>query len=197
MNNLKKMWRLLKLLIVKAHLRIVRLLLGRQYILYRLNAYARLVPAAIVLRLLGAKIDAGVTIEYDIRIQNARDGDCSNLRIGRHVYIGPGCLLDLANRIEIEDEVALSARVCITTHADPGDRPLQEFFPRREGPVCIRRGAWIGMQAVILHGVTVGELAAVGALSLVNRDVEARSLSCGIPCRTVRRLDQTGGVTTA
>jgi acetyltransferase-like isoleucine patch superfamily enzyme len=58
------------------------------------------------------------------------------------------------------------------------------------GPVRI--GAWadIGVNAVILPGVTVGKGAIVGAGAVVTQDVEPFSVVAGVPARLLRRRDQ-------
>lgn len=161
----------------------------RSFVLLRFHILARWLGAATVLRLLGADVGRDTRIAPDIRIQNALCGRCSNLHIGRHVYIGPRCLFELASEITIGDDVALSADVSIITHADVGNRPLKERFPRKEGPVIIRKGAWLGVTTTVLHGVEIGEYAAIGAMSLVNKDMPANSLCYGIPCKVVKQFD--------
>jgi len=161
----------------------------RSFVLLRFHIFARWFGAAAVLRMLGAEVGRDATIAPDIRIQNARRGRCFNLHIGRHVYIGPRCLFELASEITVDDDVALSADVSIITHADVGNRPLKERFPRKEGPVIIRKGAWLGVKTTVLHGVDIGEYAVIGTMSLVNKDVPANSLCYGIPCRVVKQFD--------
>jgi acetyltransferase-like isoleucine patch superfamily enzyme len=53
----------------------------------------------------------------------------------------------------------------------------------------VRIGAWadIGVNAVILPGVTVGKGAIVGAGAVVTGDVEPFSIVAGVPARLVRR----------
>jgi acetyltransferase-like isoleucine patch superfamily enzyme len=172
----------------KGYLYGVRFILGRRYVLYRLYGYSYLIGAAEVLKILGAVVGERTRIDPSIRIQNAIDGKCTNLQIGNHVYIGPGCLFDLASSIKIEDEAALSAQVSLVTHADVADRPLAVYFPRKEGPIVIGRGSWIGVNTTILHGVTVGQCSMVGAMSLVNRDIPDKVVAYGIPCRVVKSL---------
>jgi acetyltransferase-like isoleucine patch superfamily enzyme len=165
----------------------VRLVFGRRYVLSRIHPYARRVGAVKVLRILGAEIGDDTRIEYGISIQNALDGCCRNLRLGNHVYIGPECLFDLASPIVIEDEAAISARVSLLTHADVGNRPLKDRFPRREGGITVHRGAWIGVNTTILHGVSIGENSVIGAMSLVNKDIPGHCKAFGIPCRVTER----------
>lgn len=57
--------------------------------------------------------------------------------------------------------------------------------------VTVKRHAIIGANSTILPGLTIGEHALIGAGSVVTRDVEARSVVGGNPCRTIRsRIDE-------
>lgn len=165
------------------------LIFGKPFILSRLSVFSWWIGPVRVLRILGATVGPRTRIEPGIQVQNACGGDCKNMFIGEHVYIGPGCLFDLACPITIDDDAALSAHVSIVTHRDVGDRPLKKRFPREEGPVHIRRGAWIGVDTTVLHDVTVGEYAVIGAMSLVNQDICDNSVCFGIPCRLVRQFN--------
>lgn len=53
-------------------------------------------------------------------------------------------------------------------------------------PVTISDGVWIGMNATILKGVTVGEGAIVGAGALVTRDVPPHAMVAGVPARIIK-----------
>jgi carbonic anhydrase/acetyltransferase-like protein (isoleucine patch superfamily) len=73
-------------------------------------------------------------------------------------------------------------------------RRVPESQPRRlpdgEGgrPIRIGQAAWIGFDACVLPGVTVGEGAVVGARSVVAADVEPFTIVAGNPARLIRRL---------
>ena len=167
---------------------LVCIIRGKEYILLRLNSYSILIGADNVLRLLGATIDSQTTIPNDIRIQNAKNASCENLKIGKHVYVGPRCLFDLACEITIRDQVALSAGVTIVTHADVCDRPLKVLYPRKQGDVQVGVGVWIGVNSTILHGVTIGDNSVIGAMSLVRKNVPSNSLWVGIPARHITKI---------
>lgn len=123
-----------------------------------------------ILREYGASVGREVMFPGPIEVVNAA-GDFSNLVIGDHCHIGAGTLFDLADRITIEDFATLSMRSTVITHIDVGPGPLAQRRPRRQAPVVIGRGAYLGTGATILHGVTVGAEASVGAHALVDRDV--------------------------
>jgi len=55
-------------------------------------------------------------------------------------------------------------------------------------PVTIGDNVWIGMNAILLKGVTVGENSVVAAGAVVSRDVPANVVVAGNPARVVRRF---------
>jgi acetyltransferase-like isoleucine patch superfamily enzyme len=87
-------------------------------------------------------------------------------------------------RIEIEEEVNIASG-CTFMDSDsgsPGKRPPDSGDSL---PVRICRGAWIGQNAFILKGVTVGEGAVVGVNSVVVSDIPPFSVALGNPARVV------------
>jgi acetyltransferase-like isoleucine patch superfamily enzyme len=127
---------------------------------------------AAILREYGATVGRDVSIHGPLHIVNA-DGDFRNLVIGDGVHLGTDVLIDLAERVTIEDEATLSMRCMLVTHIDVGPGPLKERRPRKTGPVRIGAGAYLGSGVTVLHGVTVGPRATLGAHALVDRDVAA------------------------
>ena len=58
----------------------------------------------------------------------------------------------------------------------------------KHAPIKICDNAWIGMNAIILKGVEIGEGAIVGAGSVVTKNVEPWTMVAGNPARVVKRL---------
>ena len=56
-------------------------------------------------------------------------------------------------------------------------------------PIHIRRNVWIGFDACVLPGVTIGEGSVVGARSVVAEDVPPYTVVAGNPARAIRRLE--------
>ena len=95
-----------------------------------------------------------------------------DVRIGRNTWIGPGCILDgSGGDLQIGDWCSISAGAQIYTHhtvnrsISLGEKPI-DCAPTRIGD-----GVYIGPNAVIQMGVTIGDRAIAGANSLVNRDI--------------------------
>jgi len=66
------------------------------------------------------------------------------------------------------------------------DRPPRP--PIRTAPVRIADNVWIGMNAVILKGVSIGENSVVAAGSVVSKNVEANTVVAGNPAVLVKKL---------
>jgi maltose O-acetyltransferase len=114
-----------------------------------------------------------------------------NLSVGEAAHVGPECLIDLTDRVSIGRRAALSPRVTLLTHADPGEGTLRARHPRQTGEIEIGDNAWVGAGSTVLHGVTIGDAAVIGAGSLVRQDVQSGTTVVGVPARAV---DEESGV---
>ncbi len=56
-----------------------------------------------------------------------------------------------------------------------------------KGDIVIGNDVWIGYQAVILAGVTIGDGAIIGSRAVVTKDVPAYTIVCGVPAKPIRR----------
>jgi acetyltransferase-like isoleucine patch superfamily enzyme len=109
------------------------------------------------------------------------------VNIGRNVEIGYLCILDNVHPslITIEDNAVVAGGAVLLAHDN--SHYYAQGRPVRYGPVRIGRRAFIGINSVVLPGITVGERAIVGALSVVTADVPADSIVAGVPAREIRR----------
>jgi maltose O-acetyltransferase len=130
----------------------------------------------------GATVGEGCVVHGPLVIHNAAH-DYRNLVIGRNVHIGPLVVLDLAEALSVGDEATVSMGATILTHADVGERPLAERYPRVAGPALIGAGAWIGANATVLPGCKIGKEAVVGAGAVVQQSVPDRAVVGGVPAR--------------
>lgn len=115
-----------------------------------------------------------------------------SIRIGDRVTATGALQVVAFKEIVIDEDVMFAANVFVSDGAhgsDRGDVPYKYQGISNVAPIRIGRGAWIGQNAVILPGVTVGELAIVGANSVVNKDVPPRTVVAGAPARAVKRWD--------
>lgn len=141
-----------------------------------------------LLELFGARIGRDTVIER-IKFINLYNEGLSGLVIGERCFLGDDVVLDMAGKITMGDDVTLSSGTFVLTHTNVGykNHPLQKSIPRVNKSVNLKNGVFVGVRAVIMPGVVVGEKSAVGALALVNRDVKKSTLVAGIPAKQIGR----------
>lgn len=139
-------------------------------------------------------------------IFESQDGFIS---IGDHSYVGGGTFIS-HNSIEIGNNVTIAWGGTVYDH----DSHSLNYLDRRKDiddelddirndrnfilnkdwsnvnckPIKICDDAWIGMNVIILKGVTIGEGAIVGAGSVVTKDVPAWAVVAGNPAKVVKML---------
>lgn len=125
------------------------------------------------------------------------------IAIGEYCYIGEQSHIWSARKINIGNRVLISHNVNIfdsLTHPVNPDERHQHYLeiitrghPERlnleEAPVQIDDDAWIGCQAIILRGVTIGKGAIVAAGAIVTKDVPPLCIVAGNPACVVRYLE--------
>jgi acetyltransferase-like isoleucine patch superfamily enzyme len=125
------------------------------------------------------------------------------IEIGDHSYIGKGARVWSGASVKIGSNVFVAHNVNITDtnshqfeaaeRAEHYRRTNVEGKPFEKGsietsPVTIGDNAWINFGVGILKGVTIGEGAIVGAMSLVTKDVPPYTLVAGNPMKVIRQL---------
>lgn len=137
------------------------------------------------------------------------ESEAGKITIGNHSYVGGGTFISRSS-IEIGDNVTIAWGGTMYDH----DSHSLDFMKRRKDiddelsdirggrnfiahkdwsdvkskPIRICDDAWIGMNVIILKGVTVGEGAVVGAGSVVTKDVPSWTVVAGNPAKVVKRL---------
>lgn len=117
-----------------------------------------------------------------------------NVIIGKNVYIGPGCALR-GDWGEIVIEDGCNVQENCTIHMFPGMTVLlKEGTHIGHGAIVhgaiIGRNCLVGMNAVIMDNVELGDESIVGALSLIKEGekIPARSLVAGIPATIIKQV---------
>jgi len=130
-------------------------------------------------------------------INLVRDG--ASVGVGECTFVGPGAKLWSMTSISIGSRVQISHGVHVfdnNSHSlSAGDRSrsfehvrtlgFSKAEPVAHSPVRIEDDVWIGFNAAIMKGVTIGEGAVVGASSVVTQDVAPYTVVAGNPARKV------------
>lgn len=105
------------------------------------------------------------------------------------VYVGPYAVIYGHGGVEIGTHTLISPHVTIVSSNHRVGR-VDESIMRAGNdllPTKIGVGVWIGANAVILGGVTIGDGAVVAAGSVVTKDVEPGAVVAGVPARLLRK----------
>lgn len=130
------------------------------------------------------EIGDGVFIGEQAFIQGRFDGTCI---IGNHVWIGPQSYFD-ARDLVIEECVGWGPGAKVLGSAHTGE-PIDVPIIQTDLVITsVRIGAWadVGVNAVVLPGVTIGKGAIVGAGAVVTHDVPPFAVVAGVPARFLR-----------
>ena len=114
------------------------------------------------------------------------------LKLGDNLNVGSNLFISCIDNIKIENNVIISHRVSITDHEHGFDNPnipVSEQSLKKGGPVLIKEGSFIGLNAVIMPGVTIGKNSVIGASSVVTRSVPDYSVAVGIPAKIFKEYN--------
>lgn len=123
----------------------------------------------------------------DVRILAPLTCDFGNrVTFGKGVFINHSAILSASGGIEFGDGVMTAPGLRIATiNHDMNNRHTIYTY----GKVTIKKNAWIGMNATICPGVTIGEYAVVAAGAVVTKDVPDYAVVGGVPAKVIRYLD--------
>jgi acetyltransferase-like isoleucine patch superfamily enzyme len=131
----------------------------------------------------GSEIDESTAVFTPLYINYGK-----HTKIGRNVFINFDCtFLDLGG-ITIEDDVFIAPKVSLLSEGHPvSSEDRHSLVP---GPIHLKKNAWIGANATILPGVTVGENAVVAAGAVVSKNVPDNTIVGGIPAKVIKQPDK-------
>lgn len=112
-----------------------------------------------------------------------------NVNIGKNVHLSVhSTIISPRASVTLQDFTTLSFYGCITSANDDysGNYMTNPTVPSKftnvtDSPVSIGRYAILGAHVLVLPGVTVGEGSAIGAFSLVKRDIPEWEIYAGVP----------------
>ena len=125
----------------------------------------------------------------------------AQISIGDYTVIRSGTVINADNAITIGKSCFISGDVLIY---DNNGHPLSphlrakqienlhitpiENYEAENAPITIGNDVWIGIRAIILKGVTIGDGSVVAAGAVVTKDVPARTIVAGNPARVVKKI---------
>lgn len=144
----------------------------------------------------GSKIEIGDNCQFRSRknsnlIGIDRPCSISTLKSKYHasIEIGNNCgfsgtVIGAFKKIKIGNNVRCGANTLIT------DSDWHSDDPRSGEPaeVIIKDNVWLGLNTIVLKGVSIGENTLIGANSVVTRSIPANVVAAGNPCKVVKEL---------
>ena len=110
-----------------------------------------------------------------------------NIQVGKNVFINACCHFQDHGGVTIGDDCQIGHNVVFATlnHGlAPDDR--KTTYP---APIVLGKNVWIGSNATILQGVTIGDNAIVAAGAVVTKDVAANTVVGGVPAKFIRNIE--------
>lgn len=147
---------------------------------------------AVLYRLAGVAVGRGSTIYGPLSVRPY--GGCRYVTIGRDTFLNVDTAFTVVyDRVRIGNRVQIGPRVAFETMGHGLTYLPGKGRGRTSAPIVVEDEVWIGANAVILQGVTVGRGAVVAAGAVVVRDVAAWTLVGGVPARVLRELPRPHG----
>lgn len=120
-----------------------------------------------------------------------------NIEIGSFVHISAYSAIYARELVRLMDYSGISPRVTIFSATDDflGDYLIGPMAPEGSsrlisGPVTLEKFVQIGASSVILPNLTIKEGSVVGAMGLVNKDLDAWGIYAGIPAKRIRERNK-------
>ncbi|SDN93088.1 sugar O-acetyltransferase [Bacillus sp. OK048] len=114
--------------------------------------------------------------------------DCGkNITVGKNVFINSGCRFQDQGGITIGDGVLIGHNVVLATlNHDINPKNRSTMHP---APIVIGKNVWIGANATVLPGVTIGNGSIIAAGAVVTKDVPANVIVGGVPAKIIKNIE--------
>jgi len=137
---------------------------------------------ALFSKLIGKPVDASFTLFPPFTTDFGK-----NITLGKNIFINSGCRFQDHGGITIGDGALIGHNVVLATLN-------HDFAPEKRGtthpaPIVIGKNVWIGSNATVLAGVTIGDNSIVAAGAVVTKDVPADMIVGGDPAKVIKTLE--------
>ena len=109
-----------------------------------------------------------------------------NITVGENVFINACCHFQDHGGVTIGDGCQIGHNVVFATlnhFLEPEKRKMT--YP---APIVLGKNVWVGSNATILQGVTIGDNSVIGAGAVVTGDIPADSVAVGVPAKVVKHI---------
>jgi maltose O-acetyltransferase len=94
--------------------------------------------------------------------------------------------IDASYDVQIGNHVLLAPYVYIV---DCDQHEVEPGRALRKEQVIVGDNVWLGRNATVLPGVSIGSGSVIGANSVVTKDIPSNSFAAGVPARVIRQLE--------
>ena len=161
------LWRVIKQFFRNIHLKHLEKMLDRFY----LEPFAPRKLRPILIRKMGCHVGKNTFFGDYVRMDTSY---ADMIYIGDYTHITSGCRL-LCHQRDLTD-------YCV------GDNAADLGY--KTGEIHIGKGVMVGMETLIMPGVTIGDGAIIGAGSIVTKDIPAWTIATGRPARVVKEIPE-------
>ena len=161
------LWRVIKQFFRNIHLKHLEKMLDRFY----LEPFAPRKLRPILIRKMGCHVGKNTFFGDYVRMDTSY---ADMIYIGDYTHITSGCRL-LCHQRDLTD-------YCV------GDNAADLGY--RTGEIHIGKGVMVGMESIIMPGVTIGDGAIIGAGSIVTRDIPAWTIATGRPAKVIKNIPE-------
>ena len=139
-------------------------------------------------------IKENTTILNNVRMQVYNDITKldSKILIGKKCYIGYNASFLAGGNIIIEDGVLLASNILLSSENHSINPECEEYYmeqPLISKDIIIKEGCWIGENAKILPGVTIGKKSVIGAGSIVTTEKPNYCIAVVAPAKVIKKYN--------
>lgn len=113
-----------------------------------------------------------------------------NIHTHGFVLINYNCVILDTSPVHIGANAFIAPGVCISCVGHALDPAQRAEAITTSAPITLEDDVWIGANAVVCGGVTIGKGSVIGAGSVVTRDIPAGVVAAGAPCRVLRPITE-------
>lgn len=133
---------------------------------------------------------AGAKIGDDSVVLPGFEMTAGPLVIGNNTFINTNVRVECTGSVHIGAFCQIGPRVNFESVSHPLKPVFQSTRPVSTEPITVGDYVWIGANAIVLPGVTIGEGSIVAAGAVVTKDVAPYTVVGGIPAKKLQEIDR-------